>query len=272
MTDAQPNAASQQADSGPIVAHGGRYYRATRYIMASILVIYGLLSIRDGFYRYPHWSDLYPNEKEKTAWDIGLNKALGILLPPLALVMLIRMFRKSRGEYRLEDDVVYIPGHPPVPLGKIQMIHRELWDRKGIALVDYDLSDGRPGAPPGQRGTFRLDDFVYDRPPTDQIFEAIEAALLTTRGEGSAVAPPKPAAAPSKAAVAPAAPKSVAASAKPAGPVKPAAAIKPVVVARPISPAAKPMAPAAPAKPTVPPSKVAAPPATKMPPRPGTNQ
>jgi hypothetical protein len=97
----------------------------------------------------------------------------------------------SRGEYRMENGVVRVPGHPPVPLDKINSVNREMWDRKGIAYVDYDLSSapvkakagaGAPvayqGVTKGARGTFKLDDFVYDREPTDRIFKTIESALL----------------------------------------------------------------------------------------------
>jgi hypothetical protein len=56
-----------------------------------------------------------------------------------------------------------------VPLSAIRRIDKRLWDRKGIAFIDYDL-DGSGGA----GGRLKLDDFVYERKPTDEIYERIE--------------------------------------------------------------------------------------------------
>jgi hypothetical protein len=173
----------------PVVARPGRYYRWTRFIMTLVLLIYGGMSIRDGFFTWPKWPQTHPYEKPKTHMDILFNQVLGVALPPLAILLLGRALYNSRGQYRLEDGVVYVPGHPPVPLEKIQSLNRELWDRKGIAYVRYDL-DGtaRLSAPPSRadKNTFRLDDFVYEREPTDHIFKQIEESVRTI------VRPPPP--------------------------------------------------------------------------------
>jgi hypothetical protein len=167
---------------GPIIAKPGHYYRWTRFIMTVVLMVYGGLSIRDGFVTWPNWPQTHPYEKPKTPMDILFNQVLGVALPPLALILLIRALYNSRGKYRLQDGVLHIPGHPPIPLEKIQSLDRELWDRKGIAFVKYDLS-GAPnlsGIPSRtDKSTFRLDDFVYQREPTDQIFKQIEQSLRT---------------------------------------------------------------------------------------------
>jgi hypothetical protein len=250
---------------GPIVARAGRYYRVTRYIMTFILFVYGGWSIYDGFYSWPNWPISHPDEKPKTPIDILFNKILGCALPPAGILLLIRCRFNSRGEYRLENGVVRTPGHPPVPLDKIQTVDRELWERKGIAYIDYQLDPGTAGDPKREKGTFVLDDFVYEREPTDAIFNAIEAALL--KGHPStAVAPTasKPAAPVAKAPVAkpavagaPAVQKAVP---RPATPIaKPASVVKPVPIAKP-APASKPGAPG------VPPAN--RPPVPKTPPRP----
>jgi hypothetical protein len=158
---------------GPIVARPGQYYRMTRYLMTLILVGYGIWSIHDGFFSWPKWAITHPNEKPKTETDIKFNKVLGVLLPPLGLFVLIRALRSSRGQYRLEDEILHVPGHPPIPLDRIQSVDKQLWDRKGIAFIEYDVA----GSP---TGTVKLDDFVYDRGPTDQIFAEIETALVKT--------------------------------------------------------------------------------------------
>jgi hypothetical protein len=94
-----------------------------------------------------------------------------------------------------------VPGHPPIPLDKIQSVNRESWDRKGIAVMEYDLTTAPmrasktsgpvsyEGVTPGVRGIFKLDDFVYEREPTDVIFKAIEDSLLKGHPQGPLVQP-----------------------------------------------------------------------------------
>jgi hypothetical protein len=219
--------AATPASEGPIVARAGRYYRVTRYIMTVILFVYGGWSIYDGFFSWPNWSISHPLEKPKTRVDILFNQILGCALPPGGLLLLIRCLYNSRGEYRLEYGVVKIPGSPPVPLDKIHTVDRELWERKGIAYVDYELEPGTAGDPKLEKGTFILDDFVYEREPTDAIFGAIEASLLKGHPAPAEAAAPRPA------------PKPVPSAAKPP------ATVKPAPVARP-APTAKPMAPGTP--------------------------
>jgi len=160
---------------GPIMARGGTYYRMTRYLMALLLFGFGIASIYDGFYAWQpaRWHVTHPNEKDKQPLDILLNEIMGIALPPLAILLVVRCLYNSRGKYLLVDGVVTVPGHPPVPLSAIQAVDRRRWDRKGIAYVEYDLQTGNGG-----KGKFRLDDFVYDREPTDAIFRVIEHSLL----------------------------------------------------------------------------------------------
>lgn len=139
-----------------VVAKAGRYYRVARYLMTVLLMAYGAWSIYDGFVSWPRWTETHPLEKPKTDTDIMLNKVLGVLLPPMGLIIVAWAIYNSRGEYRLENGVLHVPGHPPVPLEKIHSINREAWDRKGIAYVDYDLFDspapGVSGVIPNPRG------------------------------------------------------------------------------------------------------------------------
>jgi len=193
--------APESVATGPIVAKPGRYYRVARYLMTFLLFGYGAWSIYDGFFSWPNWTDTHPLEKPKTHTDIVLNQILGCGLPPMGLIILVWAIYNSRGEYRLENDILSVPGHPPIPLEKIQSINRESWDRKGIAYVEYDLTHAAPvaakstgpvaytGVTPGARGSFRLDDFVYDREPTDKIFKAIEESLLKSASTHPSVAP-----------------------------------------------------------------------------------
>jgi hypothetical protein len=239
-------------ESGPVIAKAGVYFRFTRYIMFIALVGYGALAIRDGFFTWPNWPITHPDETPKSDWDIFFNRAMGVVLPPIGIILLVRALRQSRGEYRLENGVVHAPGHPPVPLDAIQAMDRELWDRKGIAYVEYDLSKAPGPSPPSGKlqGTFRLDDFVYERDPIDKIFDMIEASL-----KGGHPVPTPPVA---KAPVEVAAPKPVAPAPASKPPVaKPAVAKPHPAAATPSRPRPAGSAPPAPARPpTRPPPKV----------------
>jgi hypothetical protein len=200
MADEAQAVAQATVTDGPVIAKPGRYYRVARYLMTLLLIAYGGWSIYDGFFSWPHWTDTHPDEKPKTHTDIVLNQILGCGLPPMGLFILGWALYNSRGEYRLEEGILHVPGHPPIPLDKIQSVNKELWDRKGIAFIEYDLTESSVatrGAGPvtysgvtrGARGKFRIDDFVYERDPTDIIFKAIEESLLKSHGDGPKVTP-----------------------------------------------------------------------------------
>ena len=174
-------ASPQDPGSAEIVARAGSYYRNTRFILAAALVAMGLWFGYDGFIGWPRENELYKQDptrhKQHSETDIRLQKILAFTLPPLGLLMLVWTLYNSRGAYRLSGDTLSVPGHPPVPLDSIRQIDKRLWDRKGIAYLDYELAEGR-------KGRIKLDDFVYDRPPTDAIVDRIEATLLPPTAEG----------------------------------------------------------------------------------------
>ncbi len=106
----------------------------------------------------------------KESYGILLNQVLAFVLPIGSILMLTRWLTISRGEFRMEHDTLYAPGHPPVPLSAFTEIDDSLWDKKGIAYADYKL-------PNGTEGTIKLDDFVYDRSGIDDIYALIEEAV-----------------------------------------------------------------------------------------------
>jgi len=184
MSDVEPVVDSPaEPVTGPIVARAGKYYRNTRYLMVAILLLYGVWSIYDGFVKWPedNRKAILPVEQggeglEKgphTNMDVFLNKALGVALPPLGITLLVWFLLQSRGTYTLDGDVLRVPGHPPVNLNEIIAVDKAKWDRKGIALVEYQTKAGK-------KGTIKLDDFVYERDPTDAIFKRIDD-LLTSK-------------------------------------------------------------------------------------------
>ncbi|HEY7090055.1 MAG TPA: hypothetical protein VH518_18300 [Tepidisphaeraceae bacterium] len=201
MTDigASENSQSQEKpdDQGPIVAGPGQYHRVMRYLMCIGMIAFGAWFGYDGWVGWPRMNEqirtlkaaqqkainsgdkvqakmIYDqlsrlnNGEEKNDANIWLQKALCVVLPILGIGILVRALYRSRGRYRLEGTTLTVPGHPPVPFENITEIDRRLWDKKGIAYIHYDLGDGR-------KGRILLDDFIYDRPPTDAIYERIEA-------------------------------------------------------------------------------------------------
>lgn len=167
---------------GEIVAKAGRYYRNTRYIMTLVLIGAGLWFGYDGWIGYPK-----ENEKaralggvEKLPYNeasINLQKILALSLPPVGVALLIWTLYNSRGAYRYRNDILSVPGHPDVPLDAIREIDKTKWDRKGIAYLEYEV--------PAAKGRLRLDDFIYERQPTDDILARIEERL-TPPGEAQA--------------------------------------------------------------------------------------
>jgi hypothetical protein len=162
-----------------IVARADSMYRWKRFALVAVLFVYGLYSLYDGFYHYPRdnaaarakgWDPPHP------ALDVPLNQSLGVLLPPLSLLLLAWSLHASRGQIRFDGATLEIPGHPTIPLNALRKMDRSKWERKGIAVFDYQL----PGTTTA--GTFKLDDFVYQRKPTDQIFTALEAAITAAAG------------------------------------------------------------------------------------------
>jgi hypothetical protein len=176
-----------------ITAKAATYYRMTRYIMFAMLVGFGVWFAYDGYVGWPRDNERFAalslqidqanaakdmtrvgelstqrsELKQHTPTDIRLQKVLAFVMPVLGIGALCWALYNSRGAYRLAGDRLLTPGHPEVPLDRIVRIDRGLWDRKGIAYVYYDLG----GA--GEK-RLKLDDFVYDRKPTDDIFERVE--------------------------------------------------------------------------------------------------
>ena len=188
MTTTTEHTTATPAADEVISARGGTYYRVTRYIFSALLLAMGGWFAYDGFVTYPRDNAMhllhvrdpakYPKDyPTHNAASIRLQKILGFTLPVVGVGLLGWTLYNSRGAYRLAGDVLSVPGHPDVPLSGITQIDKSKWDRKGIAHLSYTLSDGRSGR-------LTLDDFVYDRPPTDRILETIEKKLGVAAPEG----------------------------------------------------------------------------------------
>lgn len=188
MTETQVEYQAPFPNSGEIVAPPGRYYRNARYLIFLLFFFWGVWSLYDGFVKYPAekaYDEAHPQVGtiRHAGWDIPFNRMFGIALPPLSIAVVAWALYRSRGQYRLAGNILYVPGHPPIPLNSIKTVDKTLWERKGIAMIEYEL-------PTGRQGKFKLDDFVYQQQPTDEIVKRIEAHLHELAGEP---APPEPA-------------------------------------------------------------------------------
>jgi len=72
---------------------------------------------------------------------------------------------------RLSGNTLEIPGHGEIPLTEIRSIDKTRWERKGIAIVRYQAHH------PQRERSFNLDDFAYQRKPTDDILDQLEAYM-----------------------------------------------------------------------------------------------
>jgi hypothetical protein len=178
-----------------VVARFGSYYRNMRYIMVTLVIAFGAWFGYDGFVGYPEHNRKYDeiarrmeeaqrredNENaaraaeelrkhgaRKTDTDIAFQKWLCFSLPPLGLAYLAFVLYRSRGEFRLEGSRLSIPGGKTLDLSQVKSVDNTLWDRKGIAIVNYD------------GGSFKLDDFIYEAKPIRAIHEAIMKRVAPT--------------------------------------------------------------------------------------------
>ena len=188
MTDTAPAA----PPGGDIVARPSSSYRFKWALMGVAMLAYGWWSLYDGFVNWERENEQAvqqalaagkPKPEKLPHNDLGiqLNRIIGVGLQPLGLAVLGWAFYSSRGRYRLSGGTLEAPGHPPVPLENIREIDKSKWDRKGIAYLKYEV----PGSPAGQTARVTLDDYIYERDPTDQILERIEATLLAPDSEAA---------------------------------------------------------------------------------------
>jgi hypothetical protein len=183
MTESNPDAPDDAADkpapglqpNGDIVATPGQGYRMRRYLIFVLFFGWGVWSLYDGFVKWPRMNAearAKGQNEPHGGWDVPLNQILGFALPVFATGVLATALYNSRGRLRLSaEGVLDFPGHPPVPLSAIRRVDKSKWDRKGIALIDYELDDGTTA------GTLRLDDFYYDQYPADEILKRVEDYL-----------------------------------------------------------------------------------------------
>jgi hypothetical protein len=190
MSDPLAYESSPTPSNGPLVARADFQYRWRVYAIFILLFGYGLWSARDGFIKWPEENrqneeKIKLHEKAEAPHNyasILINQVLGVVLPGVSLPLFIWLMYRSRGAYRLEGNTLYLPGRQPIPVEKIQSLDKSRWDKKGIAVVEYQDSLGA-----SQTATMR--DMVYERRTTDLIVERLEKALGGSPAANSGAAP-----------------------------------------------------------------------------------
>lgn len=189
--DAEFSAAPLPSSDAPVVARAGRYYRNMRYIMTAALFVFAAFFAYDGFKAWPARNaaieetntafdaattdeakaSLANRQRElgspKSDTDIALQKVLAFVLPLVAVGYLAFVLRRSRGEIRLENTTLFVPGHSPIPLASVTSVDSTLWKKKGIAVVNYTEA--------GKTKSLTLDDFIYQQKPIDAIYDRLVA-------------------------------------------------------------------------------------------------
>lgn len=178
--------------SGDIVARVDFQYRWRSFAFAFLILAIGLWCLHDGFLVYP---------RENAAWErmgnradrparpphdppgVLFNQFAGILCTAISVPILIWREYRSRGEYRLSGRTLQVPGQPPVSFDEIQGLDLVRWDRKGIAVIECEVS--------GVRRRIALNDMIYQRGPTDRIVERIETHLAAMDSAESTKAEPR---------------------------------------------------------------------------------
>jgi hypothetical protein len=205
MTQADPpvdyaagTAAGPAADE--IIAEPDAGYRWKHLIVAVAMIGFGLWFAYDGWKKWPaenarirqvqQEKDAASNAGDSarvealakelqelnhhTEMDLAIQKILAIALPAFGLFWGAWTIKDTRGVYRMSGNTLHVPGHPPVTVDDIRRIDKRKWDKKGIAYLHYEV-----GTPP-TLGVLKLDDFAYERKPTDEMLERIEKNVLGT--------------------------------------------------------------------------------------------
>ena len=197
QNDAPP---SDATDSDELVAQPDAGYRWKHLIMAVLMIAGGLWFAYDGWIKWPNDNrKIEQVQKDKevaqaagdsakvealakelqsmskhTPMDIWIQKVLAFTLPAFGIFWGVWTLKDTRGVYRMSGNTLQVPGHPPVHVDDVRRIDKRKWDKKGIAYLHYEV-----GQPP-KAGVLKLDDFAYERKPTDEMLERVEKNALSS--------------------------------------------------------------------------------------------
>lgn len=138
---------------------------------------------------YPdEWKTKWPEVAEANDWDptkepdkrtngdITTQWLQFAIVFPIGSYCLFSVLIWSRRFIGADEEHLYANGGVEVPFDQISRIDASRWENKGIARVYYDLGSGEQNV--------LIDDFKFERQPTDAIFTRIKDAIDEDKIEG----------------------------------------------------------------------------------------
>lgn len=181
-------------------------YRNRLLLIALGTLLYAAWCFYDGMYAYPEkqdifrewqqtkelhpeeWRDIWADKIAETGWpaqpkevtdgDIRTQWIQFAIVFPIGTFCLLSLAIWSRRYIGADQSKLYTHGGVEVPFEKITSIDATRWERKGIARVRYASDSGE--------GAILIDDWKYQREPTDEIFKRLRKQVDAGRIEGLA--------------------------------------------------------------------------------------
>jgi hypothetical protein len=102
--------------------------------------------------------------------EVEAQYAIAALCTPLALFFLYHWLVAAGKSMWTTQDAIETSWGQAVPFDKVKTLDKKRWDKKGIAVVHYEQANG-------EKGKLVIDDWKYDRPPTDTMLRELESHL-----------------------------------------------------------------------------------------------
>lgn len=112
------------------------------------------------------WKTSNPGEA-KTEADIQMQYVQGTIAGAIGLFVLFKLLTTLGRTLEGTADGLKASWGPEFRFDQVTQIDKKKWDRKGIARIRYEQD--------GKTKTFVLDDYIFERQPTDEIMRRMEA-------------------------------------------------------------------------------------------------
>ena len=139
------------------------------------------------------WEPYDPGEP-KTESEIAVQFFMLAIAGGAGVLVLIHVLRCKGRWIEMDETGLRTSRGQVLTFDQITKIDKKKWDKKGIAKVQYQEN--------GREKVMTLDDFIYDRPTTDDMLRQVEERVGHDKiVNGKPEPPPKPATAPEEASV-----------------------------------------------------------------------
>lgn len=115
------------------------------------------------------WPESKPKEDYPNEADIAIQFYMVWIAGIPGALVLLNVLRRLGSWIELEGNTLRNSRGDEFTLDQIVKIDKKKWDKKGIAHLYYEHE--------GDERRFLLDDFIYERPTTDEILLKIEQAI-----------------------------------------------------------------------------------------------